>query len=103
MHPRRIDSEQALDVTPGFAGNGDDRIRHFQRGFLYPKRKVIAASELFALPGSKRLEGMDRNDKRNAVILFRQNPAKMSLPSMTRHQGGIAGCGAELNAQTHCA
>ena len=38
------------------ARNGDDRIRHFQRSFLYPQGKLIAASELFALPGPKRLQ-----------------------------------------------
>src|SRR5439155_21994757 len=46
---------------------------------------------------------MDRNDKRNAVILFRQNPAKMSVPSMTMHQVGIDVCGVEINATAHCA
>ena len=56
MNPRRIDIEQPLDVTFGFPRNGYDCIRHFQRGFLYPKRKVVTAGELFALPWSKRLE-----------------------------------------------
>src|SRR2546425_8885496 len=46
---------------------------------------------------------MDRNDKRNAVILFRQNPAKMSVPSMTMHQVGIDVWGFEINATAHCA
>src|SRR5438128_12691028 len=46
---------------------------------------------------------MDRNDKRNAVILFRQNPAKMSVPSMTMHQVGVDACGVEINATAHCA
>src|ERR1041385_8493459 len=89
IHPRRINVEQTLDVAFGFTGHSDDRIGHFQRSFLYPKRKVIAARELLALPWPKRFERMDRNDKRDAVILFRQNSAKMSVPRMTMHQVGI--------------
>src|SRR5438034_426738 len=46
---------------------------------------------------------MDRNDKRNAVILFRQNPAKMAVPRVTMHQVGIDVCGVEINATAHCA
>ena len=86
----------------GFAGNGDDCIRHFQRGFLYPDRKVIAASELFALPRPKRLERMDRNDKRDAIILFCQNPTKMSVPRVTVHQVGVDVSGVEIDASSHC-
>src|SRR5947207_11477518 len=86
MDTRRINVEQPLDIAPGFGGNGDDRIRHFQRGFLYPERKVIAAGELFPLPWPKRFKRMDRNDKRYAIVLFGQNPAKVSVPRMTMHQ-----------------
>src|SRR5438093_4218784 len=44
---------------------------------------------------------MDRNDKRDAVILFRQNPAKMSVPRVTMHQVGIDVCGVEIDAPLH--
>src|SRR6266702_7584563 len=46
---------------------------------------------------------MDRNDKRNAVILFRQNPAKMAVPGVTMYQVGIDVCGVEINATAYCA
>src|SRR6516164_6674268 len=101
MHPLRIDIEQTLDVALGFAGNSDDCIRHFQCGFLNPNRKVIAASELFTFPRPKRLERMNCNDKRDAVILFRQNPAKMSVPRVTMHQVGIDVGGVEIDASPH--
>src|SRR5580765_1920565 len=101
MHARRIGIEEAVDVALGFAGNSNDRIRHFQRGFLYPKRKVIAASELFALPRPKRHKRMDRNDKQNAIMLFSQDSAKMSVPRVTTHQGGIYVCGVESEGSPH--
>src|SRR6266852_5807581 len=44
---------------------------------------------------------MDRNDKRNAVILFRQNPDKMSVPRVTMHQVGIDISGVEIDAPPH--
>ena len=102
MNPSRINIEQALDVALCFAGNSDDRIRHFQRGFLYPKRKIVAAGELFALPRPKRFQRMDCYDKGDAVILFGQNPAKVSVPRMTMHQVGIDVSGVEIDASPHC-
>src|SRR6476660_3159223 len=44
---------------------------------------------------------MNRNDKRNAIILFSQNSAKMSVPRVTMHQVGIDVCGVEIEASPH--
>ena len=73
----------------GLAGNGDDRIRHFQRGFFDPKRKIVSAAELFAFPRSQRLERMHRNDQRYTIILFRQDPAEVGVPGVAMHQIGV--------------
>src|SRR5438477_12849900 len=83
MDTRRINVEQPLDIAPGFGGNGDDRIRHFQRGFLYPERTVIAAGELFPLPSPKRFKRMDRNDKRYPIVVFCYNLAKVNVSRIT--------------------
>ena len=45
---------------------------------------------------------MDRNDKRDAIILFGQNPAKMGVPRMTVHQVGIDVGSVEVDASPHC-
>src|SRR2546423_15568146 len=44
---------------------------------------------------------MDRDDKRDAIILFCQNSAKMSIPRGTRHQVGIDVVGVEFEASPH--
>jgi hypothetical protein len=44
---------------------------------------------------------MDRNDKGDSVILFCQNPAKVTVPSVTMDEGGIDVCGVEINAPPH--
>src|SRR5215813_12272736 len=44
---------------------------------------------------------MDCNHKRNAIILFGQNPAKMSVPRMTMYQVGTDVCGVEIDASSH--
>src|SRR5207249_11794122 len=82
MDTRRINVEQPLDVAPGFGGNGDDRIRHFHRGFLYPESKVIAAGELFPLAWPERFERMDRNDERYVIVRCGQSPTTGSVPCM---------------------
>jgi len=69
---------------------------------IYPKRKVIPARELFALPRPKRLQRMDRNHKRDAIILSCQNPAKMSVPRVTMHEVGIDVGGIEIDASPDC-
>src|SRR5438874_1494769 len=44
---------------------------------------------------------MDRDDKRDAIILFCQNSAKMSIPRVTMHQVGIDVGGVEIEASPH--
>ena len=48
--------EETFHIRLRFARDRDDGICHFQRGLFEPNREVIAATELFALPGSERLE-----------------------------------------------
>src|SRR6266704_6724054 len=45
---------------------------------------------------------MDRNNKREAIILFCQNSAKMSVPRVTMHQVGIDVCGVVIDASPYC-
>ena len=89
VQPLRPDFEQAFDIRPGVAGNGDDRIRHFQGGLLDPEREIVSTAELFAFPGPEGLERMDRNNQRQAVIHLRQNPAEMAVPGMAMDQIGL--------------
>src|SRR2546423_1803389 len=44
---------------------------------------------------------MYRYDKRDAIILFCQNSAKMSIPRVTMHQVGINVCGVEIEASPY--
>jgi hypothetical protein len=103
VHACAIHIEQSLDIAFGFAGDSDDRVRHLQRCLLDPKREVVAAGELFALPGSKRLQRVDRDHERNSVILFCQNPAEMAVPRVTMHKIGVDVRGVEIGASPHCA
>ena len=41
---------------------------------------------------------MNCDNKRDAVILFRQDPAKMSVPRVTMHQVGVDVGGVEIDA-----
>src|SRR5438105_5608195 len=45
---------------------------------------------------------MNRNNKRNAVILFRQDAAEMAVPRMTMDQVRIDVSGVEIDASPHC-
>ena len=101
VQARRIDIEQSLDVALRFAGNRDDRVGHFQRGFLNPQTEIVTAGELFPLPRTQRLERVDRNDKRNAVVLFGQDAAEVAVPSVAMHQIGIDVGRVEIGAATH--
>src|SRR2546423_15656102 len=103
MHARGGHIEQSLNVVLGLARNSNNRVGHFQRRFLNPKREIVATSELFALPGSKRLQRVDRDHQRNSVILFRQDPAKMAVPSGTIRQITITVGSIEINASPHWA
>jgi hypothetical protein len=94
----RIDIKQSLDVTFGFGGDGNDRVRHFERGFLNPHRKIITAGELFALPWPQRFERVRRDHERNSVIQFRENAAEMAVPSVTMHQSGVDVGGVKIDA-----
>ena len=87
----------------GLARDGNDRVRHFQRSFLNPQREIVTTAKLFALPGPKRFERMNRDHERNSVILFRQNPPEMAVPSVTMHEIGIDVGGVEIDASPHCA
>ena len=100
MHARWIDIEQSLDVAFGFAGDRDDRVGHFQRGLFHPEREIVTAAELFPLPRPQRLERMHRDDERNSVIQFRQDPAEMTVPSVTMHEIGIDVRRVEVGAAT---
>ena len=103
MYPRWIDIEQAVDVSLGLAGNSNDRVSHFQRRLLNPKRKVISAGELLAFPWPKRLQGMHCDDERDPVILFRENPAEMGVPRMAVHDICVDVRCVEISAASHCA
>src|SRR2546427_4181253 len=46
---------------------------------------------------------MDRNDKGNSIILFGQNPAEVSVPSVTMDEIGIDVGSVEVHAPSHCA
>src|SRR5581483_712908 len=95
--------EEALDVTFGLARNSNNRVRHLQRGLLNPKRKVVTARQLFAFPGSKRLQRMNRDHEWNSVIFFRQDSAEMAVPGVTMHQIGIDVRCIKIRAAPHCA
>ena len=60
-----------------------------KRGLLEPDREVVSAPELFAFPRPERLERVDRNNQRKAVIYFRQNPAEMAVPGVAMDQVGL--------------
>src|ERR1700730_17295715 len=44
---------------------------------------------------------MDRDDKGNSVILFGQNPAKVTVPSVTMDEVGIDVCSIEIGTPPH--
>jgi hypothetical protein len=44
---------------------------------------------------------MDRDDKGNSVILFGQNPAKVTVPRVTMDEIGIDVCGVEIGTPSH--
>src|SRR6266496_2699424 len=44
---------------------------------------------------------MDRDNKGNSVILFGQNPAKVTVPSVTMDEVGIDVCRIEIDAAPH--
>ena len=44
---------------------------------------------------------MDRDDKGNSVILFGQNPAKVTVPGVTMDEIGIDVCSIEIGAPSH--
>src|SRR5438876_6782935 len=44
---------------------------------------------------------MDRDDKKNSVILFGKNPAKVTVPSVTMDDVGIDVCSIEIGAPSH--
>ena len=90
--------EEPFHVRLGFAGDGDDGIRHFQRGLLEPDREVVSATELFAFPGPERFERMDRDDERNAVIYFRENPAEVAVPGVAVDEIGLDICRIKIRA-----
>src|SRR5207248_7816291 len=96
VHACGIHIKQSLDVTFGLARNSNDRVRHFQRSLLNPKREIVTAGELFAFPGSKRLERVNCDHERNSVILFRQDPAEMTVPRVTMRKVGVDVCSVEV-------
>ena len=98
-----IDLEQALDVAFGFAGDSDDCIRHFQSSFLNPQTEIVTAAELLTFPWPQWFQRVNRDDKRNSVIQFRQNAAEMTVPGVTMHQIGIDVGRVEIGAATDCA
>src|SRR4030095_16441443 len=68
-----------------------------------PTREIVAASELFALSWAKRLQRVDRDHQRNSIILFRQDPTEMTIPSVTMHQIGVDVRSVEIGTPPHCA
>jgi hypothetical protein len=44
---------------------------------------------------------MDRDDKGNSVILFGQNPAKVTVPGVTMDEIGIDVCSIEIGTPSH--
>jgi hypothetical protein len=63
-------------------GNGDDGIGHFDRGFFEPNGEIVTAAELFPLPRTERLEGMDGEDEGKAVVQLREDAAEMGIPGV---------------------
>ena len=96
-HVLWIDIEQALNVALGFGGDGDDGVRHFERGLFDPERKIVTTGELFALPWPQRLERVSRDYERNSVIQFRENAAEVAVPGVTMHQIGVDVGGVEID------
>ena len=101
VQPVGLDVEKPLDVFLCLAGNSNNGIGHFERGAFEPDRKIIAAGKLFAFPRAKRLERMNRDDKRQPVIQFRQNPAKVAVPGVAMHNRGIDAGGVKIRATTN--
>src|SRR5437867_13404503 len=101
MRARGGHIEQSLNVVLGLARNSNNRVSHFQRRLYNPKRKIVATGELFALPGSKRLQRVDCDHEGNSVILFRQDPAEVAVPSVTVHEIGIDVGSIEVGAPPH--
>src|ERR1700681_1586393 len=89
LHTLWIDIEQALDVALGFGGDGDDGVRHFERGLFDPERKIVTTGELFALPWPQRFERVRRDYERNSVIQFRKDAAEMAVPGVTMNEIGV--------------
>src|SRR5439155_20811454 len=46
---------------------------------------------------------MDSNDKRNSIVLFGENPAKVSVPSVTMDEVGVDVYRIEIDTPPHCA
>src|SRR5689334_7437022 len=44
---------------------------------------------------------MDSNDKRNSIVLFGENPAKVSVPSMTMDEVGVDVSRIEIDTPPH--
>jgi hypothetical protein len=60
-----------------------------QRGAFDPRRHVVAAAELLALPRAQRFQRMHRMHQRNAVEVFGQDAAKVRVPGVHMHQIGV--------------
>ena len=56
VEPLRLHVEEPFDVRFRLSGNSDHGIGHFERGLLYPNRKIVTAAELLAFPRTQRLE-----------------------------------------------
>ena len=74
------DIEEGEDILLGLFRDGNHSISHLKSGLLNPEAEVITTSKLFALPGSERLEGVNRNDEGNTVVELRHDTAKVGVP-----------------------
>ena len=102
VQPLRRDVEEPLDDPPSSrCETAITASAISRRRLLQPDGEIVAAAELLAFPGPQRLQRMDRDHERNAVVHLREDAAPVAVPSVAMHQIGIDLRGVEIRAALH--
>ena len=97
----RLNVEETEHVLARVTRYRDDRVGHLEGGALDPGRDVVAATQLLALPGTQRLQGVDGDHERDTVGQPCKHPGEVRVPGVTVHDVGVDRVGhkADVTAQ----